>query len=159
MWNEITEEWFYINNPPSEWHDHFFHNKRGQTKHWWLSGERWFLEPASPKWSLLLRTGSDPGENGWKLSLSDKGSWMRNQATGEFFLIKEGFSQSITSRNGLSQWQQDICSDQQGSLIHYWFSKTAGSWNPSLPERNGYPLLGVNSSELLRFTAPLPSPL
>ena len=30
MWNEKTEEWFYINNPPSEWHDHFFHNKRGQ---------------------------------------------------------------------------------------------------------------------------------
>ena len=149
MWNEITEEWFYINNPPSEWHDHFFHNKQGQTNHWWLSGERWFLEPASPKWSLLLRTGSDPGESGWELSLSDRGSWMRNQATGEFFLIKKGFSQSITSRNGLSQWQQDICSDQQGSLIHYWFSKNRWFLEPQPSREEWIPPPG---GELLRAT-------
>ena len=64
---------------------------------------------------------------------------MRNQATGEFFLAKKGFSQSITSKTGLSQWQQDIVFDQQGRLIHYWFFEnrwflepqpSCGDWIP-----------------------------
>ena len=64
---------------------------------------------------------------------------MRNQATGEFFLAKKGFSQSVTSRNGLSQWQQGTCFDQQNRLIHYWFSDnrwflepqpSCGDWLP-----------------------------
>ena len=121
VWNQTTKEWFFVRNPPAEWQCYFFHNKQGQQIHWWLSGKRWFLEPVSPEWSLFLRNGTDLGEGDWQRFLSDKGSWMRNQATDEFFLARNGFSQSVTSRNGLSQWQRDICFDQQGRLVHYWF--------------------------------------
>ena len=149
IWNEITKEWFYVSNPPAEWHCYFFHNKQGQQIHWWLSGKRWFLEPVSPKWSLFLRTGSDPGEGDWQRFLSDKGPWMRNQATDEFFLAKNGFSQSITSKNGLSQWQQDICFDQQGRLIHYWFFENRWFLEPQPSRGNWVPPPG---GELLRAT-------
>ena len=149
IWNEMTKEWFYINNPPVEWNCQFFYNKQGQKIHCWLSGKRWFLEPVNPKWSLLLRAGSDSGESDWQLSLSDKGPWMRNQATGEFFLAKKGFSQSVTSRNGLSQWQQGICFDQQGRLIHYWFSENRWFLEPQPSSGDWIPPPG---GELLRAT-------
>jgi hypothetical protein len=51
LWNEITEEWFFVNNPPAEWQCYFFRNKQGCHVHWWLSGKRWFLEPVSSEWS------------------------------------------------------------------------------------------------------------
>ena len=120
VWNEITNEYFYINNPPAEWKCHFFY-KKGQKIHYWTSGKRWFLEPVNPKWSFILRAGLDKGEIGWQLFLSYKGSWMKNKETGEFFLTKKGFSQSVTTSRGLSQWRQGICSDQQGNWIYYWF--------------------------------------
>ena len=59
LWNKITDEWFFVNNPPAEWQCYFFHNKQGHHVYWWLSGKRWFLEPVSPEWSLFLRNGSD----------------------------------------------------------------------------------------------------
>ena len=118
--NQRTNEYIYINNPPAEWKCHFFH-KKGQKIHYWTSGKRCLLEPVNPKWSFILRAGLDKGENGWQLFLSDKGSWMKNKETGEFFLTKSGFSQSVTVSKGFSQWQQGICSDKQGHWIHYWF--------------------------------------
>ena len=140
VWNEITKEYFYINNPPAEWQCHFFY-KLGQTIHYWISGKRWFLEPVNPKWSFILRAGLDKGESDWQLFVSDKGSWMKNQATGEFFLTKKGFSQSVTVSNGLSQWQQDICSDQQGRLIHYCFFENRWFLEPQPSREPGASLL------------------
>ena len=147
IWNETTKEWFYVSNPPAEWQCYFFHNKQGQRIHWWLSGKRWFLEPVSPEWSLFLGNGSDPGEGDWQRYLSDKGAWMKNQATDDFFLARNGFSQSVTSRNGLSQWQQDICIDQQGRLVHYWFSENRWFLEPQPSRGNWVPPLGVSSCE------------
>ena len=148
VWNEITKEYFYINNPPAEWQCHFFY-KLGQQIHYWISGKRWFLEPVNPKWSFILRAGLDKGESDWQLFVSDKGSWMKNQATGEFFLTKKGFSQSVTVSNGLSQWQQDICSDQQGRLIHYWLFENRWFLEPQPSREKWIPPPG---GELLRVT-------
>ena len=92
VWNQTTKEWFFVRNPPAEWQCYFFHNKQGQQIHWWLSGKRWFLEPVSPEWSFFLRNGTDLGEGDWQRFHSDEGSWMRNQATDEFFLARNGFS-------------------------------------------------------------------
>ena len=121
----------------------------GAKKHYWISGKRWFLEPVNPKWSFILRAGLDKGESDWQLFVSDKGSWMKNQATGEFFLTKKGFSQSVTVSNGLSQWQQDICSDQQGRLIHYWFFENRWFLEPQPSREEWIPPPG---GELLRVT-------
>ena len=119
VWNEITNEYFYINNPPAKWKCHFFHRKR-QRFNYWTTGKRWFLEPITPKWSFILRAGLDIGEIGWLLSYD--GAWMMNKITDEFFLTKKGFSQSITMANGPSQWRQGTCSDQKGNWVRYWFS-------------------------------------
>ncbi len=120
VWNETTNEYFYINNPPAEWKCHFFHRKR-QKINYWTNGKRWFLEPISPKWSFILRAGLDIGESGWLLSYN--GSWMMNKTTSEFFLTKNGFSQSITVANGPSQWKLSTCSDQKGNSVRYWYSE------------------------------------
>ena len=93
-----------------------------QQIHWWLSGKQWFLEPVSPQWSLFLRNGTDPGEGDWHHFLSDKGPWMWNQVTDEIFL----------ARDGSSQWQRGICSDQQGRLVHYWYSGNRWFLEPQL---------------------------
>ena len=77
---------------------------------------------------------------------------MKNQATSEFFLTKKGFSQSVTSRNGLSQWQQATCYDQQGRLIYYWFSENRWFLEP-MPSREEW--IPPPGGELLRMTKPL----
>ena len=121
IWNETTNEHFYINDPPAEWKCHFFHRNR-QKFHYWTTGERWFLEPINPKWSFILRAGLDIGEIGWQLFLSYNGAWIKNKETDEFFLTKDGFSQSITAGKGPSQWRQGMCYDQKGNWTRYWFS-------------------------------------
>ena len=76
----------------------------GDTKKWQrvTTGKRWFLESINPKWSFILRAGLDIGETGWHLSYN--GAWMMNKITGEFFLTKNGFSQSITVGESSADW-------------------------------------------------------
>lgn len=112
LWNEITEEWFFVNNPPAEWQCYFFRNKQGCHVHWWLSGKRWFLEPVSSEWSHFLRHCVDRGEGAWQQFLADDGPWMWNQITEEWFFVQDS----------LSQWQRSICSDRQGRMVYYWHS-------------------------------------
>ena len=74
---------------------------------------------------------------------------MKNQVTDDFFLARNGFSQSVTSKNGLSQWQRDICFDQQGCLVYYWLSKNRWFLEPQPPRGDWVPPRG---GELLRAT-------
>ena len=158
VWNEITNEYFYINNPPAKWKCHFFHRKR-QKIHYWTTGKRWFLEPINPKWSFFLRAGLDIGETGWQLFLSYNGAWIKNKETGEFFLTKDGFSQSITASKGPSQWRQGTCSDQKGNWIRYWFSGNRWFLEPQTSEEKWTPPPGGELLWLNSFDLPnLPSP-
>ena len=136
VWNETTNEYFYINNPPAEWKCHFFHMKK-QKFNYWTTGKRWFLEPINPKWSFILRAGLDIGEIGWLLSYN--GAWMMNKITGEFFLTKNGFSQSITVEQGLSQWKQGTCSEQKGNGVRYWSSGDRWFLEPQPSEEKWIP--------------------
>ena len=136
LWNETTNEYFYINNPPAEWKCQFFHKKK-QKFNYWTTGKRWFLEPTNPKWSFILRAGLDIGERGWHLSYN--GSWMTNKITGELFLTKNGFSQSITVEHGLSQWKQGNCSEQKGNEVRYWFSGNRWFLEPQPSEEKWEP--------------------
>ena len=124
LWNKITDEWFFVNNPPAEWQCYFFHNKQGHHVYWWLSGKRWFLEPVSSEWSLFLRKGVDCGEKAWQQFPSENGPWMRNQATKECFL----------TNNRLSQWRRSICSDQHGRMVRYWHSGDRWFLEPRMTE-------------------------
>ena len=136
IWNETTNEYFYINNPPAEWKCHSFHRRR-QKIHYWTTGKRWFLEPINPKWSFILRAGLDIGETGWQFFLSYNGAWMKNKETDEFFLTKDGFSQSITAGKGPWKWKQGTCSDQKGNWTRYWFSGNRWFLEPQ-PSEEGW---------------------
>ena len=110
---------------------------KGQTFNYWTTGKRWFLEPINPKWSFILRAGLDIGEIGWLLSYN--GAWMMNKITGEFFLTKNGFSQSITVEQGLSQWKQGTCSEQKGNGVRYWSSGDRWFLEPQPSEEKWIP--------------------
>ena len=111
--------------------------QKQQKINYWTTGKRWFLEPINPKWSFILRAGLDIGENGWHLSYN--GSWMTNKITGELFLTKNGFSQSITVEHGLSQWKQGTCSEQKGNEVRYWFSGNRWFLEPQPSEEKWIP--------------------
>ena len=68
-------------------------------------------------------------------------AWMLNKVTGEFFLTKNGFSQSITMANGPSQWRQGTCSDQKGNWVRYWFSGNRWFLEPQPSEEKWTPPL------------------
>ena len=127
LWNEITDEWFFVRKPPAEWQCYFFYNKQGNQIHWWLSGKRWFLEPVSPEWSLFLRNGIDVGEGGWQQILLDEGPWMRNQVTTECFQHNSSGLRIVMTYACSSQWHLAVCASCLSTslvrgFLDFWYS-------------------------------------
>lgn len=56
LWNSRTSEWFYVDKPSNGWQRYSYFHQDQQRFYWWMSGERWFIEPYHPSSSCCGRS-------------------------------------------------------------------------------------------------------